>query len=85
MNALHASILSDLAKNGPMRDVELWQHTNALSIGDVARACIALEDLGYIEKPLRGSGGIGRPVSHAYQLTEKGRQYHAQNLQGVKP
>lgn len=71
MTPLHAFILADLAEYGPMRDVEIWQHTTELTIDNVTRACAALEGLGYVEK----SSGV-RPVTFTWQLTKKGRQYY---------
>lgn len=72
MTPLKLRILKLLNERGPMRDVELWQHTTELTIKTVTVACIALEDDGYIEKP-RGH----RPVSFEFQLTPKGVEYIA--------
>jgi DNA-binding PadR family transcriptional regulator len=72
MTNLKLRILKLLAERGPMRDVELWQHTTELSIKDVTVACIALKDEGYIENPPGR-----RPVQFEYRLTEKGAEYIA--------
>lgn len=75
MTPLKILILKLLAERGPMRDVELWQHSTEITIETVTRACLALAGDGYIEQQ-RGS----RPVSFAYQLTEKGVEYIAEHL-----
>lgn len=67
MTPLKALILSQLSQRGPMRDVELWQHSNVTALKTVTLACISLEEEGYIEKPRSL-----RPVSFEWQLTEKG-------------
>jgi len=76
MTPLKLRILKLLAERGPMRDVELWQHTTELSIKDVTVACFALKDDGYIENPPGR-----RPVQFEFQLTAKGREEHAARLQ----
>jgi DNA-binding HxlR family transcriptional regulator len=68
MTPLKALILAELLQRGPMRDVELWQHSNVRDRQTVTLECISLEDEGYIEQP-RGV----RPVSFKWQLTEKGK------------
>jgi DNA-binding HxlR family transcriptional regulator len=69
MTPLKALILSELHQRGPMRDVELWQHSNVTSLLTVTLACMSLEDEGYIEQPQSI-----RPVSLEWQLTDKGRE-----------
>jgi DNA-binding PadR family transcriptional regulator len=75
MTPLKLLILKLLAQRGPMRDVELWQHTTELTIETVTRACLALKADGYIQQQ-RGL----RPVSLEYQLTENGVEYIAVHL-----
>jgi DNA-binding HxlR family transcriptional regulator len=72
MTPLQALILKELFQRGPMRDVELWQHTTEVNLTPVTLECLALQHQGYIEIP-RGY----RPVSSEWQLTEKGRAYVA--------
>jgi len=75
MTPLKLRILKLLAERGPMRDVELWQHTTELTIKTVRVACLALKDDGYIQNP----PGI-RPVQFEYRLTDIGVSYVAMEL-----
>lgn len=70
MTPLKAFILAQLAQRGPMRDIELWQHSTERNLLPVTLACLELEQEQYIEKP-RGV----RPVSYDWQLTEKGLRH----------
>jgi DNA-binding PadR family transcriptional regulator len=75
MTPLKSFILAQLQQRGPMRDVELWQHTSEPTLTPVTLACLSLEEDGYIEIP-RGN----RPLSFEWQITEKGREYVAANF-----
>jgi DNA-binding HxlR family transcriptional regulator len=79
MTPLQALILLELHTHGPMRDVELWQKTQEVSVTPVTMACLALEQDEYIEVP-RGH----RPLAFEWQLTEKGRQFVITQLQPAK-
>jgi DNA-binding HxlR family transcriptional regulator len=72
LTALQSLILSELQQRGPMRDVELWQHSKERNLLTVTLACLELESEGYIEIP-RGV----RPVSFEWQLTQKGKEQAA--------
>jgi hypothetical protein len=79
MSPLKAFILSELHQRGPMRDVDLWQHSTVSEVYTVTVACVELQQEGYIDHP----SGI-RPLSFDWQLTEKGKEVAANFSGGAR-